>query len=129
MESLQHNIRRMPRLTGLLVSACLFTPAFAAVVECGEEHFVSGEHRLPTRTEALAQCRAEEAAMTDSTSGTYTRVRSCYDADEPGEYGAWVHGRVALDVKDRHTGQAATFESLWMCKPSIAPEQASAAVD
>lgn len=129
MESLQDGLRRMPRLTGLIVSACLFTPAFAAVVDCGEEHFVSGEHRMPTYTEALAQCRAEEAAMTDPASGTYTRARSCYDAGTPGEYGPWAHGRVAMDVVDRRTGQAATFESLWMCKPSVARDEVGAVVD
>ncbi|MDF3983467.1 hypothetical protein P3W24_16150 [Luteibacter sp. PPL201] len=120
MESHHDSFRRMPRLTGLIVSACLFTPAFAAVIDCGEEHFVSGSQRMPTYAEAMAQCRAEEAAMTHPQNGAYHRARSCYDAGSPGAYGAWTHGRVAVDVVERDTGRAATFESLWMCKPTMA---------
>lgn len=129
METLQDIFRRMPRLTGLVVSACLFTPAFAAVVDCGEEHFVSGAHRLPTYAEAVAQCREEEAAMTHPSTGAYTSVRSCYDAGDTGEYGPWTHGRVAMDLVDRHSGKPATFESLWMCRPAITQDHAGAVID
>jgi len=32
-------------------------------------------------------------------------------------HGEWQHGRIAVDVVERESGDAYTFEALWMCKP------------
>lgn len=110
----------MHRLSSTIVSivaTIVSSPVFAAAVECGSEHFVAGERILPTHGEALAQCREEEVAMTDPEKGQYERERSCYDVTPPGNHGEWRHGRIAVDVVERRSGDAYTFEALWMCKP------------
>lgn len=120
MGTLQPTRRRVPSVFALILSTCLFAPAFAVVVECGEEHYVSGTHRLPTHEEAMATCREHETAMTET--GAWKSVRSCYDVAPPGEHGPWMHGRIGVDVVARTGGDPMTFEALWMCKPTAERE-------
>jgi hypothetical protein len=113
------NIRFISVLATLLAAA----PAGAESVNCAPERFISGSHALPSYDEALAQCVAQETAMTDPVSGTYELARSCYEIAPQGNHGPWRHGRIAIDVVERNSGDRYTFEALWMCKP-IAPTMA-----
>lgn len=111
-------MHRLLSIIGSIAAIAATAPAFAAAIACGDDHFVAGERTLPTHDEALAQCREEEMAMTDPKSGNYEKERSCYDVTPPGSHGEWQHGRVAVDVVERQSGDAYTFEALWMCKPT-----------
>jgi len=105
-------------LVHLLLPLAVFAlPGHALAVDCAADHFVAGQRTLPTHGEAMAQCRAEELAMTDPDRGNYEAQRSCYDVTSPGMHGEWQHGRIAVDVVERESGDAYTFEALWMCKP------------
>lgn len=116
---------RFPLPITLVVALLAFTPVFAIAVECGEERFVSGSHTLPSRDEAMALCREQEAAMTSAATGSYASARHCHDEGEPGRHGPWHHGRVGMDVVTRDGGgDKYTFEGLWMCK-SLAEETAT----
>lgn len=107
-----------PTLTIVLALALASTAAaHTAPVDCADERFVAGDRSLPTHAEALAQCRDEELAMTDPRTGAFEAQRSCYDVTPPGMHGDWRHGRIAVDVVERRSGDAYTFEALWMCKP------------
>jgi hypothetical protein len=110
-------VHRLSSIIVWIAATAVTAPTAAAAVTCGEEHFVAGERILPTHDEALTQCREEEVAMTDPTSGQYEKERSCYDVTPPGNHGEWQHGRIAVDVVERQSGDAYTFEALWMCKP------------
>lgn len=112
-------MHRLPSIIVSIVATALGSPLFAAPMDCRDEHFMAGERTLPTHDEALAQCREEELAMTDPTSGNYEKERSCYDVTPPGNHGEWRHGRIAVDVVERQSGDAYTFEALWMCKPVL----------
>ena len=93
-------------------------PALAATMSCAEERFVAGERTLPSYDEAFLRCREEERSMTDPETGDFEMAHACYEVTSPGEYGDWQYGRIALDVVERHSGDAYTFETLWMCKPT-----------
>jgi hypothetical protein len=97
-----------------LISA---TPSFATSPVCTSEHFTSGAHTLPSYDEAMAECIAQETAMTDPDSGTFRRLRSCHEIGSKGNHGPWLHGRIGVDVIERISGDRYTFEGLWMCKP------------
>lgn len=94
------------------------SPAFAAT-HCSDERYVFGNHHFPSHDEALAQCRQDEAEMTHAETGTYERMTSCHDVGETGQHDGWTYGRVAVDVVARATGEAFSFEGLWMCKPVV----------
>lgn len=105
---------RLPFIAALLGLVAM--PA-AAATQCGTERYVFGNHNFPSHEEALAQCRREEAEMTNGETGTYERGGGCHDIGETGEHEGWIYGRVALDVVARDSGDPYTFEGLWMCKP------------
>jgi hypothetical protein len=111
-------VRRVPHLGAFVIALSAFTPVFAAAISCGEERFVSGKHTFPSHDEAMAQCREQEAAMTDAASGRYESSRTCHDEGEAGERGPWRYGRIGLDVVTRNGGDPYTFEALWMCRPA-----------
>lgn len=110
-------MHRLPTIIVSIFAIVATAPALAAVITCADEHYIAGERSLPTHDEALEQCREEELAMTDPTSGRYEKERPCYDVTPPGNHGEWRHGRIAVDVVERQSGDAYTFEALWMCKP------------
>jgi len=110
-------MRRSTVVHVFLVIGAFASTARAAAVDCAGDHFVAGERTLPTHGEALEQCLAEEVAMTHPERGNYEAQRSCYDVSSPGTHGDWQHGRIAVDVVERRSGVAYTFEALWMCKP------------
>lgn len=110
--------RRVPHLATLILALSAFVPVLAVAVECGEERFVSGKHTFPSHDEAMAQCREQEAAMTDAASGRYESSRTCHDEGEAGQRGPWRYGRIGLDVVTRNGGDPYKFEALWMCKPA-----------
>ncbi|HEY4294700.1 hypothetical protein [Luteibacter sp.] len=101
-----------------LAAAAHKLPAPAAMVTCSDERFVAGERLLPSYDEAFLQCREEEHQMTHPDTGDFEKQRACYEVSKPGEYGEWRYGRIAMDVVERHSGDAYTFETLWMCKRS-----------
>lgn len=113
----------MVRLSSIVVAVlslaigAIKAPAPAATMSCADERFVAGERLLPSYDEAFLQCREEERWMTDPETGDFEKERTCYEVNSPGAYGDWQYGRVAMDVVERHSGDAYTFETLWMCKP------------
>jgi len=119
---MEHRVHRLPPIAVSIVATAvaigIIYTSRATEVDCTDEHYVAGERSLPTHDEALAQCREEEQAMTDDRNGHYEKERSCYDVTPPGTHGPWRHGRIAVDVVERQSGDAYTFEALWMCKPS-----------
>lgn len=118
---MEHRVHRLPPIAVSIVATAvaigIIYTSRATEVDCTDEHYVAGERSLPTHDEALAQCREEEQAMTDDRSGHYEKERSCYEVTPPGTHGPWRHGRIAVDVVERQSGDAYTFEALWMCKP------------
>lgn len=114
-------LRRIAAMASLLAGlAVTGTPAFAESLTCTSERYNAGGHTMPSYAEAMAQCIANETAMTHPQSGAYRRLRSCHDVGARGSHGVWQHGRVAVDVIDRISGDRYTFEGLWMCKPVVA---------
>lgn len=111
--------RRVYRLPSILIASIIAAaePPPAAGLRCGNERFVAGERLLPSYREAWLQCRNEEHALTHPQTGTFAKERTCYDVTSPGTHGEWQYGRIAMDVIERHSGDAYTFETLWMCKP------------
>ena len=105
---------RFPVIAWIVASV---SPPDVSSLNCAEERFAAGERQLPTYVEAVAQCKVEERHMTHPKMGEYELQRSCYDASPPGTHGEWLYGRISLDVIERRSGDAYTFETLWMCKP------------
>ena len=109
----------MYRLPSILIASIIATaePRGSADLRCANDRFVAGERVLPSYHEAWLQCRNEEDVLTHPHTGTFEKERACYDVNSPGTHGEWQYGRVAMDVVERHSGDAYTFETLWMCKP------------
>jgi hypothetical protein len=113
-------VYRLPSIAIILVSIAVGAaeaPVLTGTMACAEERFVAGERILPSHGEAMLQCRQEERTLTELASGGFEKERSCYDVDSPAPHGDWHYGRIAMDVVERHSGDAYTFETLWMCKP------------
>jgi hypothetical protein len=110
-------IRRVAVAASLLSGLVTATPAFAGSPGCTSERFLAGTHAMPGYDEAMAECMAQESAMTHPTAGAFAPLRSCHDIGPQGSHGPWRHGRIALDVLERSSGDRYTFEGLWMCKP------------
>jgi hypothetical protein len=110
-------IQRISAAASLLSGLITATPAFAQSPACTSERFTAGKHTLPTYDEAMADCIAQESAMTNPQSGAFKPLRSCHDIGPQGSHGPWRHGRIAVDVLERSSGDRYTFEGLWMCKP------------
>jgi hypothetical protein len=100
-----------------LAAGAADAPVVPRPMTCAKDRFVAGERVLPSYDEALLQCREEERSMTHPDSGPFEARRACHDVSSPGTHGDWQYGRIAMDVVDRHSGDAYTFETLWMCKP------------
>jgi len=99
-----------------LSAGAMKAPVPVPAMSCAGERFVAGERVLPSYDEAFLQCREEERLMTDPGTGDFEMERACYEVSSPGVYGDWQYGRIAMDVVERHSGDAYTFETLWMCK-------------
>jgi hypothetical protein len=110
-------IQRISAAASLISALVAATPAFAESPACTGERFTTGTHTLPSYDEAMAECIAQESAMTNPESGAFEPLRSCHDIGPQGSHGPWRHGRIAVDVLDRSSRDRYTFEGLWMCKP------------
>lgn len=110
-------LRRFALAASLMSAIVTVMPAFGGTPDCTSDHFTSGTHTLPSYDEAMAECKAQESAMTHPTSGAFELLRSCHDVGPRGNHGPWHHGRIAVDVIARNSGDRYTFEGLWMCKP------------
>ncbi len=110
-------IQRLSAAASLISALVAATPAFAESPACTGERFTAGKHTLPSHDEAMVECIVQESAMTSPESGAFEPLWSCPDTGPQGSHGPWRHGRVALDVLERSSGERYTFEALWMCKP------------
>jgi hypothetical protein len=110
-------VQRLSAAATLFSALVTATPALAESPRCTPDRFASGTLVLPTYDEAMAECVAQETAMTNPASGEFESTRSCYDVVPRGSHGPWRHGRIAVDVVERSSGDRYTFEGLWMCKP------------
>jgi hypothetical protein len=110
-------IRRISAAASLLSGLVTATPAFAGSLTCTSERFITGKQTMPGYEEAMAECIAQELAMTNPQSGAFEILRSCHDIGPQGSHGPWRHGRIAVDVLERSSRDRYTFEGLWMCKP------------
>jgi len=110
-------VQRISAAASLLSGLVTATPAFADSLACTNERFVTGKQTMPSYDEAMAECIAQESAMTHPESGAFEKLRSCHDIGPQGSHGPWRHGRIAVDVLERSSRARYTFEGLWMCKP------------
>jgi hypothetical protein len=113
----QAALRRISAAASLLSGLVTATPAFAGSLACTSERFVTGRQTMPSYDEAMAECIAQESTMTNPESGAFEKLQSCHDIGPQGSHGPWHHGRIAVDVLERSSGDRYTFEGLWMCKP------------
>ena len=104
-------------VAALLIALAITTPSFAQSLTCSSERFTTGRRTMPSYDEAMAECIAQETAMTNPESGAFKPLRSCHDIGAQGNHGPWLHGRIGVDVVERSSGDPYTFEGLWMCKP------------
>lgn len=118
-------VRRLSAAATLLCSLLSATPVFAESMRCTTERFSSGKLTMPNYDEAMTECVAQGSAMTNPESGEFDSARSCYDIVPRGHHGPWRHGRIAVDLVERRSGDRYTFEGLWMCKP-VAEAEAEA---
>jgi hypothetical protein len=110
-------LQRLAAAASLFSGLVTATPALSASPVCSSEHFRTGELTLPSYDEAMAECVAQESALTHPELGAFAPLRSCHDTGSQGSHGPWRHGRIAVDVLERSSGDRYTFEGLWMCKP------------
>ncbi|HVI57210.1 MAG TPA: hypothetical protein VM621_19375 [Luteibacter sp.] len=110
-------LQRLSVAASLISGLVTATPAFCASPVCTGDHFKTGKLTLPNYDEAMAECIAQESAMTHPELGAFEAVRSCHDIGPTKNHGPWLHGRVGVDVVERRSGDRYTFEGLWMCKP------------
>ena len=104
-------------IIALLIVIAITTPAFARSLTCSSERFTTGKRTMPSHDEAMAECIAQETAMTNPESGAFKALRSCHEVGPMGNHGPWLHGRIGVDVVERSSGDRYSFEGLWMCKP------------
>jgi hypothetical protein len=115
--TIRATLQRISAAASLLSGLVSASPAFAESPACTSERFVTGKHTMPSYDEAMAECVAQEAAMTNPESGEFEKLRSCHDIGRQGSHGPWRHGRIAVDVLERSSRARYTFEGMWMCKP------------
>jgi hypothetical protein len=120
-------VQRLSAAATLFFALVCANPALAESMRCTAERFSSGKLTLPTYDEAMTDCVAQESAMTHPESGEFDSARSCYDIVPRGHHGPWRHGRIAVDLVERRSGDRYTFEGLWMCKPIVEAEVEAAA--
>jgi hypothetical protein len=110
-------LQHVAAVTALLTAVAIATPAFAQSLACSSERFTTDKRTMPSYDEAMAECIAQETAMTNPQSGAFTPLRSCHEVGAKGNHGPWLHGRIGVDVVERSSGDRYTFEGMWMCKP------------
>jgi hypothetical protein len=110
-------IQYLSAVAAVLVALTVASPAFAQSLTCSSERFTAGKRTMPSYDEAMAECMAQETAMTNPESGAFSALRSCHEIGSKGNHGPWLHGRIGVDVVERSSGERYTFEGLWMCKP------------